>query len=552
MDSENNKGLIIIYGRKSKFTGKGESIGNQYDLCLNHLILKYGENIKTNVVFFEDEGFTGANTNRPEFKHMMQELQTGKYKMLVVYRLDRVSRNVLDFCSLKEKLDHLGVSFVSITENFDTTTPMGNAMMMISSVFAQLERDTIAERIRDNMHELSKTGRWLGGTTPIGYISSKVDSISVDGKKRSLYQLSIDGEHIKIVKLIFSKYLELNGLSKLESYLIANNIKTRNGKCFSRFALSEILKNIVYCKADEDMKCFLEGMGLTIFDNGLPFDGTYAFMSYHKKLQGKTPLGKRKNIIHGIDEWIISIGKHEGIVDGKTWIAVWNLLHKNGFTKRKTYGKTENESLLSGLITCECCGSFMRPKMRQSMHMSHKRNFVYMCELKERSRKGKCNCSNINGIEVDTKVLKTIKEFTTTPSLLKENLNKLIKKTEDIKDNSLDLELQTLHGNLNKIESKIKGLIDRFSVTEKDVLSIISEEIQTLHNKKEDMIRRIDEINQERNKKANDVNAEQLTNLLLNTYDTAWDSLDLNVKRELIKHFITDISSDGVTLTISF
>ena len=96
---------------------------------------------------------------------MMDAAKKRKFKAIIVYRLDRISRNISDFASLIEELARLDISFVSIKEQFDTSTPMGRAMMYVASVFSQLERETIAERIRDNMHELAKTGRWLGGTT---------------------------------------------------------------------------------------------------------------------------------------------------------------------------------------------------------------------------------------------------------------------------------------------------------------------------------------------------------------------------------------------------
>ncbi len=115
---------------------------------------------------------------------MMTAAKDRKFKAIVVYRLDRISRNISDFSSLIEELGRLGIDFVSIRESFDTSSPMGRAMMYIASVFSQLERETIAERIRDNMHELAKTGRWLGGTTPTGYASESVKSITVDGKTK--------------------------------------------------------------------------------------------------------------------------------------------------------------------------------------------------------------------------------------------------------------------------------------------------------------------------------------------------------------------------------
>jgi len=105
---------------------------------------------------------------------MMKAAGEHKFKAIVVCRLDRISRNVSDFSGLIEELSKLGIDFVSICEQFDTGTPMGRAIMYIASVFSQLERKTIAERIRDNMHELAKTGRWLGRTTPTGYASERV------------------------------------------------------------------------------------------------------------------------------------------------------------------------------------------------------------------------------------------------------------------------------------------------------------------------------------------------------------------------------------------
>ena len=150
---------IAIYSRKSRYTGKGESIGNQIDLCREYIRTHYGDAAAEHAVVFEDEGFSGGNLNLPDFKMMMTAAKGRKFKAIVVYRLDRISRNISDFSSLIEELGRLGIDFVSIRESFDTSSPMGRAMMYIASVFSQLERETIAERIRDNMHELAKTGR---------------------------------------------------------------------------------------------------------------------------------------------------------------------------------------------------------------------------------------------------------------------------------------------------------------------------------------------------------------------------------------------------------
>ena len=111
-----------IYSRKSKFTGKGESTHNQIELCKNQIINKYGSDVVDKVLIYQDEGFTGYNTNRPEFKKMMADIRNKKIKLVVVYRLDRISRNVSDFCDLKDKFSQLDkdIHFLDLEEKFGT------------------------------------------------------------------------------------------------------------------------------------------------------------------------------------------------------------------------------------------------------------------------------------------------------------------------------------------------------------------------------------------------------------------------------------------------
>ena len=191
---------IAIYSRKSKFTGKGESIGNQIEMCRDYIDIHYS-NEKHIISVFEDEGFSGKNFDRPQFKAMMDVENIEPFDLIIVYRLDRVSRNVGDFAQLIDKLNKQNTAFVCIKEQFDTHTPMGRAMMNIAAVFAQLERETIAERIKDNMYLLAKDGHWLGGTTPLGY-----KSLQVINGNRSYFTLEFDESQIDLVHLIFQKY----------------------------------------------------------------------------------------------------------------------------------------------------------------------------------------------------------------------------------------------------------------------------------------------------------------------------------------------------------
>mgnify|MGYP003292868422 CR=1 FL=1 len=214
-------------------------------MCKNHILLAYPDTDKKDIIVYEDEGFSGGNTNRPEYQKMLGEIRNNNIKAVVCYRLDRISRNVGDFANLKKDFDEYDVDFISISDKFDTSTPAGIAMMMMVSVFAQLERDTIAERIRDNMHELAKSGRWLGGITPTGYKSQQiVGSVTIDGKTRKAFKLDIIPDEAETIKLIFAKFIETNSLTQTETYLLQQHIKTKNGKNYTRFSIKAILQNL--------------------------------------------------------------------------------------------------------------------------------------------------------------------------------------------------------------------------------------------------------------------------------------------------------------------
>ena len=160
---------IAIYVRKSKWTGRGESIENQILMCREYIEKFIEDSREAQILVYSDEGFSGKDTNRPEFQKMLEDMKQGPFQYLVCYRLDRLGRNLADLALLIEKLNREHTEFVSIKEHFDTSTPMGKAMVYFSGVLAQMEREQIGERVRDNMFLLARSGRWLGGSTPLGF-----------------------------------------------------------------------------------------------------------------------------------------------------------------------------------------------------------------------------------------------------------------------------------------------------------------------------------------------------------------------------------------------
>ena len=116
---------IAIYSRKSRFTGKGESIENQIELCRQYIDHSYQKEAPLEILIYEDEGYSGKNTARPQFKRMLQDARKKKFSVIVCYRLDRISRNVGDFAKMIDELNRMEIGFVSIRETFDTSTPIG-------------------------------------------------------------------------------------------------------------------------------------------------------------------------------------------------------------------------------------------------------------------------------------------------------------------------------------------------------------------------------------------------------------------------------------------
>ena len=533
-----NEEAVAIYSRKSKFTGKGESIGNQVELCKEYVRSMFGEEYAGRCVVFEDEGFSGGNLQRPDFKRMMEGVRKRKFKAIIVYRLDRISRNISDFTGLIDELTKLDVSFVSIKEQFDTSTPMGRAMMFIISVFSQLERETIAERIRDNMHELAKTGRWLGGNTPTGFKSGAVSKITIDGKERKSYKLIPIPEEIGIPKMIFDLFTETDSLTAVEAELLRQRIKTKKGKDFSRFAIKAILQNPVYMIADEDAyNYFVEREAEVCFPKEA-FDGSCGIMAYNRTDQEK---GRTTQPLP-VSEWIVAIGKHAGVVPSKQWIRVQESLDRN---KSKAYRKPRsNKALLTGLVYCSC-GERMYPKLSQRTNASGDVMYTYVCKMKERSKRERCNRRNANGNILDAAILEQIKSLTDHDSSF---LSQLAKSRELYtgKGEQYEKQLENLRGEHAQNEQTINGLIDSLGFVGDSVARPrVLKRIEDLSEVNRDVENRIHELEGLVNVNALGDGEFDLLRQMLSMFRTCVDDLSVGEKRAAVRAVVRKVIWDG-------
>lgn len=235
-----------IYTRKSSEEGLEQdfnSLDAQREACAAYIVSQKAEGWVAIKEQYNDGGFSGGNMDRPGLKRLMDDIQASKVNIIVVYKIDRLTRSLMDFAKLVEVFDKHGVTFVSITQSFNTTTSMGRLTLNVLLSFAQFEREVTGERIRDKIAASKKKGMWMGGARPTGY----------DIKDK---QMVINAEEADLVRLIFQKYIELGCVRKLKEYLDIKDIKTKNwvsrkervhgGNSFGRGILYQILKNPVY------------------------------------------------------------------------------------------------------------------------------------------------------------------------------------------------------------------------------------------------------------------------------------------------------------------
>jgi site-specific DNA recombinase len=235
-----------IYTRKSSEEGLEQdynSLHAQREACEAFIKSQAGEGWRLVKTAYDDGGFSGGTIERPALQQLMSNIGKGLIDVVVVYKVDRLTRSLADFARIVELFDAHGVSFVAVTQQFNTTTSMGRLTLNVLLSFAQFEREVIGERIRDKVTASKRNGIWMGGTAPIGY----------DVRERKLV---VNESEAKTVRHIFERYLELGSVRLLKADLDRRGIvsaakasrkgKIRGGKSFSRGALYSLLSNPIY------------------------------------------------------------------------------------------------------------------------------------------------------------------------------------------------------------------------------------------------------------------------------------------------------------------
>ena len=242
MKQDDNR-KVVIYARKSKITHKGDSISNQEEYCKEYarLHLMLPEDYEFGI--YEDEGKSGFYADRPDFQRMIRDVEHRKIKAIVCYKLDRISRRMSDLTNLIDYLNKYDVALLISSNNLNTMDSNSKMMVQMLGMIAEFERDIIAERLQDNLTELAKDGRWLGGITPTGYSAER--SKYGSGKKKNAFTYLVTvPEEKALVEYIFSTFLSLRGLHATAVKLNTEGYTTKNGSSFTTLAVNQMFSAI--------------------------------------------------------------------------------------------------------------------------------------------------------------------------------------------------------------------------------------------------------------------------------------------------------------------
>ena len=319
---------------------------------------------------YDDGGYSGGNVERPALTRLMADIEAGLVDCVVVYKVDRLSRSLMDFARLMEVFDRRGVSFVSVTQQFNTTHSMGRLTLNILLSFAQFEREIISERTRDKIAAARRRGKWAGGRPVLGY-----DLVSNPGGGK----LIVNDDEAERVRAVFEMYLRLGSMMPVVT------------ECLSRGWTTKVWAT----KAGKPM-------GGRALDKGAVF----------ALLTNPVYTGKVRH-----HEEIYE-GEHEAIVEERVFEEVGRRLRANGRTGGSLV-RNRHGALLKGLVTCQSCGcSMTHHYATKTKHTGRARYRYYVCASRQKRGRSACKSPMLPAGELERVVLEQIREAVSGSSMV--------------------------------------------------------------------------------------------------------------------------------------
>jgi len=368
-----------IYTRKSTEEGLEQefnSLDAQREAAEAYIASQRHEGWTALATRYDDGGYTGGNMERPALKQLLADIAAGRIDCVVVYKVDRLSRSLMDFTQLMAAFDEHSVSFVSVTQQFNTTTSMGRLTLNILLSFAQFEREIIGERIRDKIAAAKRKGKHTGGTPVLGY--------DID---RATSRLVVNPDEAKLVRHIFKRFIRLGS-----ALLVARELNAKGHRT----------------------KAWTTKKGTT--RPGIEWDKSRVFrLVTNPKYLGQVP---HKGKVYD--------GEHEAIVDRRTWDAVQAIIQENSKVRgAKTRARTP--ALLKGLIKCGHCGTSMGVSF---VKKPDKRYVYYTCVRATKSGYDTCTVRSVPAGVAEAAVVDRLRAVFRSPEMIARTYRSAVAKAE--------------------------------------------------------------------------------------------------------------------------
>ncbi|MHA6250317.1 recombinase family protein [Oceanobacillus sp. CAU 1775] len=393
---------------------------------------------------YVDEGISGKSVKgRPEMKRLIKDVENERFDAVLVWKISRLSRNMLETLMMLDKFEKYNVKFISYSENFDTSSPIGRLVLQIMASIAEMERNTLAENVKLGMKQRALEGRWNGGVV-FGYDTVKKE-------------LVINEKEAEVVQLIYHMYANGKGLRAISNHLNKAGYRTKRNRYFSINGVAQILDNVIY-------------------------NGKISWLKF-ENWDSKRRKGKNPNPI-------LVEGKHEPIISDELWSVVRARRKSKSFKQRQS-----NEPfLLSGLLRCPDCGQGMVPSITTHTRKdgTKRKHRYYVCSDFHNKGSAACKANSIKAYEAEDTVIKKIEHFSS-------NKKRLYKTLTDISSSSahsisqLNKELEKIDIRLKEIEQLQAKYMDAF---EKNTLpvDILQERLQKVSIEKRELEQKKNEI----------------------------------------------------------
>ncbi|MCW5756710.1 MAG: recombinase family protein [Phycisphaeraceae bacterium] len=442
---------------------------------------------------YDDGGFTGGNMDRPALKRLMADIEAGKIDCVVVYKVDRLSRSLLDFARMMEAFERHMVSFVSVTQQFNTASSMGRLVLNVLLSFAQFEREIISERTRDKIAATRRKGKWAGGHPILGY--------DVDPRG---FRLVVNEEEAARVRDIFALYLEHQSLIAtvkaidarewLNKQWTTRKGKARGGKPFDKNSVFKLLTNVAYL--------------------------------------GKV---KYKNEVHA--------GEHEAIVDHAIWQRAQQLLARNGRTGgaavRNKYG-----ALLKGLLYCTPCGCSMGHTYSTKNGSIQYR--YYVCLRAQKRGWHTCPSKSIPAAEIERLVVEQVRAIGRDPALLNATLKHARKQAQEAIA-ALEAQRAALERDLKRHYREVRTLASEAASSNGAAAARLGDLNERIRAGEQAMT----ELREKAVALSREIVDEREVAEAMKAFDPVWETLSPREQARVVRLLVQQVDYDGGTGTVS-